>query len=160
LKGYTSTPSQSTIDSKNLVQLQFADANDKVFTKTYSKYTECFNDVLSKSGAKSSDAKAKSSESATKTKLAGFIKSNGIKILENFEKKYDCAGFCQTPLFYATRAYTERPTQECIAPIFKGFGKMANLVGIVAILSFLANFCGFCGSFALCTKMEGNDDDK
>jgi len=92
--------------------------------------------------------------------LTSFIKGNGIAILTDFEKKYDCAGFCKTPLFYATRVISESPKQECIRPIVKSFSKVAGIVSIVAFISFLANFCGFCGSFALCTKMEGNDDDK
>jgi hypothetical protein len=92
--------------------------------------------------------------------LTAFIAGNGIEILKNFEKEYKCAGFCETPLFYATRPFTERPTSECIKPIFASFGKIAGMVSIVAVISFLANFCGFCGSFALCTKMDGNDDDK
>jgi len=141
------------------MQLQFAKAGDSTFPNTYSTYTECFNKVLN-SDKKGANADANAEKDATKKKLEAFIKGNGLAILENFEKKYDCAGFCEKPLFYATRPYTERPSSECIKPIFASFGKIAGLVSIVAVISFLANFCGFCGSFALCAGMSKEDDDK
>jgi hypothetical protein len=157
--GYTTTPTSAEIQAKGLMQLQFAPTGSAIFPKTYNTYTECFNEVLSKSGKQSSDGKAAADEDATKKKLTAFIKGNGLEILKNFEKKYDCAGFCEKPLFFATRPYTERPKSECIKPIFASFGKIAGLVSIVAVISFLANFCGFCGSFSLCAAMKGNDDD-
>ena len=83
-----------------------------------------------------------------------------MKILGDFEEKYKCAGFCKTPLFYATKGVLDRPEQECIRPIAKSFGEIAAMVSWVALFSFIANFCGFCGSFSLCTKMEGMPDDK
>merc|ERR1712127_535657 len=152
----------TTTDTDGLVMLKFAPAGDKNFPITYTNYKKCFTDVLSKSVAATPTTDAEKSAAATKKKIAAFIKGNGIAILSDFEAKtkYDCAGFCKVPLFYATRDMSERPTRECIRPIVESFSKVAGVVSIVSFISFLANFCGFCGSFALCTKMEGNDDDK
>lgn len=41
--------------------------------------------------------------------MKAFISGNGMKILANFEEKYKCAGFCKTPLFYATKGVLDRP---------------------------------------------------
>ena len=59
-----------------------------------------------------------------------------------------------------TQSVATRPTQECAKPIIAKLGDFLGIVAIVAGISFLVNLCGFCGSFSLCTKMEGNDDDK
>jgi len=80
-------------------------------------------------------------------------------MLSQIEVKYNCAGFCKTPLFYVTKAVTMRPTQECIKPLAKALADTSGIVAVVAAISFLVNFCGFCGSFSLCSKMEGNDDE-
>ena len=89
-----------------------------------------------------------------------FIQSGGFEFLSDIEKKFNCAGFCKQPLFYMTKPVTERPATGCAKPIVDKFGDFLGIVAVVAGLSFLVNFCGFCGSFSLCTKMEGNDDDK
>jgi len=152
--GYTTTPSSDKIDG--LLQLQFAKAGST--TKTYSTYKECYQGVLSKSssGSSSSDNKAKT----FKATLSKFINGGGFDLLADFENKYSCAGFCVTPLFYATKSVTMRPEQECIKPIVANVASFAKIVSIIAGISFVVNLCGFCGSFSLCTKMEGNDDDK
>jgi len=75
-------------------------------------------------------------------------------MLENFETKYKCAGFCKTPLFYVTKSVTERPTQECIKPMIKSVAGSAKIIGVVTAISFIVNLCGFCGSFALCTNFS------
>jgi hypothetical protein len=59
-----------------------------------------------------------------------------------------------------TKPVDKRPTQGCAKPIVDKLGDFLGIVAVVAGISFLVNFCGFCGSFSLCTKMEGNDDDK
>lgn len=79
--------------------------------------------------------------------------------MTQIETKYDCAGFCTTPLFYVTKPVTMHPTQECIKPLVSALADTSSVVSIVAAISFLVNFCGFCGSFSLCSKMEGNDDE-
>jgi len=80
--------------------------------------------------------------------------------LSDIEKKFDCAGFCKKPLFYITKSVTERPTKGCARTMISKLADFLGIVAVVAVISALANLCGFCGSFALCTKMEGNDDDK
>lgn len=82
-----------------------------------------------------------------------------MDLLSQIETKYDCAGFCVTPLFYVTKSVLEHPTQECIKPLVSALADTSSVVSIVAAISFLVNFCGFCGSFSLCSKMEGNDDE-
>jgi hypothetical protein len=59
-----------------------------------------------------------------------------------------------------TQAVTLRPTTGCAKPIVSKLADFLGIVAIVAGISFVVNLCGFCGSFSLCTKMEGNDDDK
>jgi len=133
--------------------LMFAKADTKV--ATYDTYKECYEKVLSKSSSSSDDANVKKVKKA----MASFVNGGGFSLLNDFETKYDCAGFCKTPLFYVTKSVNLRPSKECIRPIVKNLSEFAYYIGFVALISFFANFCGFCGSFSLCTKMEGNEDE-
>jgi len=122
---------------------------------TYSTYQECYEKVLSKSASSSDSAEVKK----TKKAMTAFVQGGGFNLLSDFETKYECAGFCKTPLFFVTKSVNDRPKKECIKPVIKNLSEFAYYIGIVALISFMANFCGFCGSFSLCTKFDAPDDE-
>jgi len=63
----------------------------------FNTYADCYTKVLSKAGTTGS--KVPSSETAN---IKKFVQSGGFEFLSDIEKKFKCAGFCQTPLFYMT----------------------------------------------------------
>ena len=137
-------------------------------TVSYDTYKDCYLKVLSANDATA--APAQSNPPTTKQKaekkayefkqaMSKFAKGGAFTVLEEVEKNFKCAGFCETPLFYATLSVSERPAQECITPLTTELGNAGRVAGVVALLSFLVAACGCCGSFPLCSKPEGNDDD-
>lgn len=154
--GYPSSP------SSDWLALNFVKTADTT-TATYNTYKDCYLKVLSANDAAAAPAASASAAEKKaydfKQTMAKFAKGGAFTVLEEVEKNFKCAGFCQTPLFYATQAVSERPTQECITPLTTELGSAGRVAGVVALLSFLVAACGCCGSFPLCSKPEGNDDD-
>jgi hypothetical protein len=113
-------------------------------TKTYNTYADCYNEVLSKT-----DSKGSKVPSSQKANIKKFVQSGGFEFLSDIETKFDCAGFCKTPLFYMTKPVIKRPTRECAKPMIAKITDFLGIIAIVAGISFVVNLCGFCGSFPL-----------
>ena len=86
-----------------------------------------------------------------------WFKTNGADGLSKLEKEFECAGACQTQLFYITRPFNEQPERICFDALAKKIGGAARTVGTVCIITALVAFCAFCGSFPLCTAF--NDEE-
>lgn len=72
-----------------------------------------------------------------------------------------CASFCQAPLFYITKDFTETPTRGCLDTfVDEVAGSQFRPVAIVAIITSLIALCGCCGSFPLCTKYHDEEEEK
>jgi len=73
--------------------MQYVTATDKT-TATYNTYKDCYTKVLSQTSATTPKGANAEKAAAFKKKLQGFAQGGGFDIIEDFEKKYDCAGFC------------------------------------------------------------------
>lgn len=100
--------------------------------ENYNVYTEC-------------DAKQKL------FKLAG---SDDLKFWTDIEKKYNCAGFCYTPMFYMTRPITDGPpAKACDTALFTEGSKHPGS-GAVALLSGFVLLTLFGASLTLCAGLS------
>jgi hypothetical protein len=87
-----------------MVRLQWLSNSVLASTKSYNSYTECYNQVIdtAEEGSKNYDLKEK---------LDPIMKGlNGLGLLKEMEDKFNCAGACETPLFYVSKDVTQRPT--------------------------------------------------
>lgn len=75
------------------------------------------------------------------------------------EKKFDCAGFCGTPLFYITKDYSKQPITNCVSSLVNVIAGPLSTVGIVALLTGVIGVIAFCGSFPLCKAFNEKEDE-
>ena len=84
--------------------------------------------------------------------------------MKEFEKKLNCGGVCEVPLFYATIDISEgRPTQDCVNAAVDKLQSSAKPAGAIALLTGLILIVGMIGAFPLCQGYEGmmgGDDEK
>ena len=74
------------------------------------------------------------------------------------ERKYDCAGMCEVPMFYLTKDISEgKPTKECIKKVieatFKESYGFLSSMGLIFLLS-------SCFQVGMCTSFEADDEVK
>lgn len=118
------------------------------WTGTYTTYEQCFNAISA----------AKGSASGATTGAKDFFVNGGFQFLKSFEKQYDCAGLCYTPLFYLTKPLSVGPpTTSCDAAFIAAVaGNTA--VGAIALVTGFILLSVMLGSIPLCSNFASEGD--
>jgi len=122
---------------------------------TYTTYKTCYNKVVSKLATNSKAMKNANFKKASKEFTKG-----GWKFLSDLEKTANCAGLCETPLFFLTKDISSGPpTQDCIAAFTKAYGGNM-LLGAVAFITAITLICvGIC-ALPLCTDYNKDTQEE
>jgi hypothetical protein len=111
---------------------------------TYTTYEQCFNAISAAQG----------SAAGATTGAKDFFLNGGFQFLKSFEKQYDCAGLCYTPLFYLTKPLSVGPpTTSCDAAFIAsvagntGVGAIALVTGFI-LLSVMVGSIPLCSGYA------------
>jgi hypothetical protein len=126
----------------------------KTLAKGYKNWMECYDKVISKANKTSSCTETKDIEQGCEVpqneEYKQFIKNGGVQFLADFEKKFKCAGFCKTPLFYMTRNITEgKPERDCLTAMATEYGSNTG-VGAVGVITGLTLLLAAFGAIPLC----------
>jgi hypothetical protein len=133
--------------------------DEKVYNSTYK---ECYDGNLTKI-FKEEEAKPdnkKDPELINTMKMVDkFFNGGGYTLLSDFEKKFNCASICTTPLFYLSKNVIEGPpTQDCLTASVEAIGKNVGPAVIAAVTGILLLISTASG-FVLCSKTRPEDED-
>jgi len=109
-------------------------------------YADCFKKVQA------------SKKSSADTSTQDFFVKGGFEFLESFEKQYDCAGLCYTPLFYLTKPLSVGPPKTSCDQAFLASVTGNTAVGAVALVTGLILLSVFVGSIPLCSGYAADGD--
>lgn len=154
LKKYKRTWVAGNFDRSNssaVIPMTFQTAAPK-----FSNYKDCYNKVLKTMNQNNNKIK----NSAGFKRAQNEFKKGGWKFLADLEKEGNCAGICETPLFFMTKDLSAgAPTQDCMESFVKAYGGNM-LLGAVAFITAITLICvGIC-ALPLCTDYNKNTEEE
>lgn len=115
--------------------------------KTYISFEECYMAKIHGKPQLSHDQKYKDAE-------ADYSGKESIDTLRAYEKKFDCSGICDVPLFYLSRDLGDGPPPEdCVDAILKSFTD-SYAIAAIAFTLFLMFFFGAIATVPNCCGMN------
>ena len=133
----------------------------------FKTWIECYDKTISKATGASNcpqnpteDDYASGCEiDATSSEFKEFVKKGGVKFLQDFEKKFKCAGLCKTPLFYLSKPLSDgKPTRDCVTAFQEEYGS-STIVGVVALFTGIILLMASFGAIPLCTDYNKLEEE-
>lgn len=123
---------------------------------TFTKYKDCYNNVLKNMNQNNNKIK----NNAGFKKAQKEFNKGGWKFLAELEKKGNCAGICETPLFFLTRDLSAGPpTQDCVQSFVASYGGNM-LLGATAFITAITLICVAICALPLCTGYNKSSEEE
>lgn len=127
--------------------------------KSYSTFEECYNDKLSKEDY----FKCTACDEEEDHDLSEFFdeENQGFELVDALETKYECASFCQVPLFYITKDVAlGKPTRECSVPMLTGMGEQLKPLSPICFGAAFLLFFGLIFSIPYCGGVSKDEEER